>query len=186
MLETVMKGEDLPAEPPNKIDTPRPTPTLRAIKNRQSAQASRDRKRRHLVQVERHRAALLADNQQLLQRISDLESERARLVDTVAELKRDFVVMKDMIKQINGSRPADASASPTALSSPLNILGQTVGTMPASLPTASSAKTMIRSGSRRQTSVTRRLVYNKQKRPAMWWMSLLMSRFQAAQKHKNN
>lgn len=73
---------------------------LRAVRNRQAAQASRNRKRRYLIDIEQHRAALFSENNQLRARIAELEEEKERLMGKVDDLKADFANMKSMISKL--------------------------------------------------------------------------------------
>lgn len=67
----------------------------RVLKNRQSAQASRERRRRYVSDLEMGRAQLFLQTQVLQQRVSQLESDKAQLLDQISLLRQEFMQLKN-------------------------------------------------------------------------------------------
>jgi hypothetical protein len=63
----------------------------RVLNNRRSAQASRERKRRYLSELEMNRSHLINEAQALRQRIKQLEADKAALAHQVAQLRDERI-----------------------------------------------------------------------------------------------
>jgi len=69
----------------------------RAIKNRQSAQASRERKRLHVAELEKSRDSLSGETMMLRSRVSTLEMEKENLSMELCNLKEQFKKLKQLV-----------------------------------------------------------------------------------------
>ena len=63
----------------------------RMLNNRRSAQASRERKRRYLSELEMNRSHLITETQSLRQRIKQLEADKVALARQVAQLRDERI-----------------------------------------------------------------------------------------------
>ena len=70
------------------------TLSARAIKNRQSAQASRERHRRYVAGLEASRDALLLQSTDLQLRLAQLEVEKCRMGVELERMRRDMLLLK--------------------------------------------------------------------------------------------
>jgi len=66
----------------------------RVLKNRQSAQASRERHRQHVQELEASREALLIESTNLHLRVAQLELDKARLAVEVETLRNEFLQLR--------------------------------------------------------------------------------------------
>lgn len=82
-----------------RIDPTELTPKQldRVMKNRQAAQASRDRKRAYVTELEASRDRLEEEARELRVRVRDLEQEKDQLADEVCQLRGDFEELKKMM-----------------------------------------------------------------------------------------
>lgn len=81
----------------------------RAIRNRQSAQASRERKRQYVQELESSRDALQAETRNLRARVHGLEYERGHLVEELARLRRDLEQLQGLVGGIMSAVPASSN-----------------------------------------------------------------------------
>lgn len=109
-------------------DQPNPNEHDRVMRNRKSAQASRERKRRYLTMIEQDRAALHRENAELKEKIDKLERERARLAIDIDSLRTDYAVMRGLINQLSGKdmNLMDTQATPTPTKLNTDLLDDTL------------------------------------------------------------
>jgi hypothetical protein len=69
----------------------------RAIKNRESAQASRERKRQYVSELEETRDTLKEESRNLRARVGILEVEKSSLIGELTVLKREFEQLKRLV-----------------------------------------------------------------------------------------
>lgn len=69
----------------------------RVLKNRQAAQASRERKRAYVAELESSRDLLQAEASELRSRVQVLELEKSALANQVSQLKSEFEELKTLL-----------------------------------------------------------------------------------------
>lgn len=102
----------------------------RAIKNRQSAQASRERKRQYMDELEQERETLLTESRNLRARVSTLETEKGFLLGELSTLKRDFEQLKQLV--LGGKRANAAKDESVSENCPSTAFG--IADTPAAVP----------------------------------------------------
>jgi len=105
-----------------------PKTVLRKIRNRKSAQESRDRKRKHLDIIESENQELKAENESLKRRLTTIEREQAKLLEQFDEIKRLLHANaggKDSARLV-ATPSTSVSNSPTSLmtTSPMSITAE--------------------------------------------------------------
>ena len=83
----------------------------RAIKNRESAQASRERKRHYMEELERDRDALTLETKSLRARVGVLEEEKSTLMNEMAVIKQEMEQLKQLVmrQDLNSSTNEEAA-----------------------------------------------------------------------------
>lgn len=90
----------------------------RVMKNRQSAQASRERKRRYMRDLEMHRAHLLTESKLLRERVSALEDDKRLLMAEIRQLRADMTRLQSPSRPSSVSSLSSPSSSSSASSHP--------------------------------------------------------------------
>ncbi|PJF18688.1 hypothetical protein PSACC_01512 [Paramicrosporidium saccamoebae] len=106
--------------PPPPLEEPQGPPCddkkrERAIKNRESAQASRERKRQYVSELEETRDTLKEESRNLRARVGALEYEKSSLMGELTVLKREFEQLKRLV--MGGTEQAasfDTTSNPNA------------------------------------------------------------------------
>lgn len=108
-MTTKRPNEDSDASPitirRRHIDPSELTPKQldRVLKNRQAAQASRERKRAYVTELEESRDLLEEEAAQLRERVMVLEGERSVLADEVSLLRAEFAELKNILLSTTSS-----------------------------------------------------------------------------------
>ncbi len=88
----------------------------RVLKNRQAAQASRERKRAYVTEVEESRDRLQEEANELLVRVNTLEREKTALHDQVNQLKSEFAELRALfLSRTSSSLPLELNDSTSAV-----------------------------------------------------------------------
>lgn len=98
----------------------------RAIRNRQSAQASRERKRQYVQELESSRDALQAETRNLRARVHGLEYERGHLVEELARLRRDLEQLQGLVGGIMSAAPVNSNGNNNNSNFPSHSLGRSM------------------------------------------------------------
>lgn len=116
------------------VVTPPPVPVViedrkkeRVIKNRQSAQASRERKRQYVAELEQTRDSLMEESRNLRTRVGSLEREKSTLVCELTVLKREFDELKRLVLGDKTLDTGTESNSNQRVHCDNGMMGQNVG-----------------------------------------------------------
>lgn len=93
---------------PRTVCKSKPCPVSRAVRNRQAALTSRERKRAYVLELEAARAALLQDSHRSRHRIGLLEAENSALRAELDALRGDFAHLRELLT--SSAPPTSAAA----------------------------------------------------------------------------